>query len=79
MRIILMWHKVNLYECIRDGGLCVSDPMSHVQTMTVAHLCGIAARLKREIRWDPVNECVVGDDLAQSFLSREQRKGFEIN
>ena len=73
------WHKANLYECIRDGGLCVSDPMSHVQTMTVAHLCGIAARLKREIRWDPVNECVVGDDLAQSFLSREQRKGFEIN
>lgn len=74
----LMGHKENLYYCIRNGGLCVSDPFSHVQTMTIAHLCGIAARLKRVIRWDPKAECVVGDELAQSFLSRERRRGFEI-
>lgn len=74
----LMGHKENLYHCIRNGGLCVSDPFSHVQTMTIAHLCGIAARLKRTIRWDPAAEKVVGDELAQSFLAREQRKGFEL-
>ncbi|MDO4628107.1 MAG: Gfo/Idh/MocA family oxidoreductase [Planctomycetia bacterium] len=74
----LMDHKANLYYCVRNGGLCVSDPFSHVQTMTIAHLCGIAARLKRVVRWDPVAEKVLGDELAQSFLSREQRKGFEI-
>ncbi|MBQ2820251.1 MAG: Gfo/Idh/MocA family oxidoreductase [Thermoguttaceae bacterium] len=72
------WHKQNFYRSIREGVPCVSDPISHVQTMTIAHLCGIAARLKREIRWDPVNECVIGDSLAQSFIAREQRKGFEI-
>lgn len=74
----LMGHKENLYHCVRNGGLCVSDPFSHVQVMTVAHLCGIAARLKRVIRWDPVAEKVVNDDLVQSFLTRERRPGFEI-
>ncbi len=72
------WHKQNFYRSIREGVPCVSDPASHVQTMTVAHLCGIAARLKREIHWDPANECVVGDPLAQSFIKREQRRGFEL-
>lgn len=74
----LMGHKENLYHCIRNGGLCVSDPFSHVQVMTIAHLCGIAARLKRVIRWDPTAEKVVDDALAQSFLSRKRREGFEI-
>ncbi|MBO5437600.1 MAG: Gfo/Idh/MocA family oxidoreductase [Thermoguttaceae bacterium] len=71
-------HKAYLYRSIREGVPCISDPVSHVQAMNIAHLCGIAARLKREIRWDPVNECIVDDPLAQSFLSRKQRKGFEI-
>ena len=74
-----MGHKANFYHCIRNGGETVSDPISHVQSMTIAHLCGIAARLKREIRWNPVEECVEGDALAQSMLAREQRAGFEIS
>ncbi|MDO4584321.1 MAG: Gfo/Idh/MocA family oxidoreductase [Planctomycetia bacterium] len=73
------WHKANFYQCIREGGLTVSDPFSHVQAMTVCHLCGIAARLKRKFIWDPVAETIVGDDLAKSFLQRPQRKGFEIH
>ena len=73
-----MGHKENFYHCVRNGGLTVSDPYSHVQVMSVAHLCGIAARLKRVLRWDPVQETILDDDLAKSFLQREQRKGFEI-
>ena len=46
--------------------------------MNACHLCGIAARLGRVVKWDPTSETIVGDDLAASFMSREQRKGFEL-
>lgn len=72
-------HKENFIRCIREGGKPVSDVWSHVQAMNCCHLCGIAARLNREIKWDVNKEQIVGDDLAASFWGREQRKGFEIS
>ena len=44
----------------------------------MCHLSGIAARLGRVIKWDPVKETIVGDDQAASFMHHEQRKGFEL-
>ena len=41
------------YWSIREGGLPVSDVFNHIQTMKVCHLCVIAARLGRTIKWDP--------------------------
>ena len=71
-------HKNNFYRCIREGGLPVSDVFSHVQALNVCHLCAIAGRLGRVIKWDPKSEKIVDDKLAASFFSREQRKGYEI-
>ncbi|HAD61023.1 MAG TPA: oxidoreductase [Planctomycetaceae bacterium] len=71
-------HKQNFYRCISEGGLPVSDVYSHLQVMNSCHLCSIAARLKRKIKWDPVKEAIVGDELAASLQAREQRKGYEI-
>ncbi len=71
-------HKTNFYRCIREGGLPVSDVFSHVQAMNTCHLCAIAARLGRTIRWDPKAEKILGDDQAAAFFSRQQRKGFEL-
>ena len=71
-------HKANFYRCIREGGLPVSDVFSHVQTMNTCHLCAIAARLGRVIKWDPKAEKIVGDDQAAAFFARQQRKGYEI-
>ena len=71
-------HKNNFYRCIAEGGLPVSDVYSHVQTMNTCHLCSIAARLNRVIKWDPKKEEIVGDEQAASFFAREQRKGYEI-
>ena len=70
-------HKDNFVRCIREGGLPVSDVFTHVQAMNVCHLSAIAARLGREITWDPKTE-KTGDAQSQSFLAREQRKGYEI-
>lgn len=71
-------HKNNFYRCIAEGGLPVSDVYSHVQAMSTCHLAAIAARLGREIQWDPKAEKIVGDEQAASFFGRERRKGFEI-
>jgi predicted dehydrogenase len=71
-------HKQNFYRCLSEGGLPVSDVYSHLQTMASCHLCAIAARLNRVIRWDPQSERIVGDEEAATFFAREQRKGYEI-
>lgn len=71
-------HKDNFYRCIREGGLTVSDPFSHVQAMAACHLSVIAARLGRKIRWNPIKESIVGDEQAESFQARERREGYDI-
>ena len=71
-------HKNNFYRCIREGGLPVSDVFSHVQAMNTCHLCAIAARLGRTIKWDPKAEKIVGDDQAAAFFARVPREGYEI-
>ncbi len=71
-------HKNNFYRCIREGGLTVSDPFSHVQAMSVCHLSSIAARLGRKLKWDPTTENFIGDDVAASMQSRDRREGYEI-
>ncbi len=40
--------------------------------------CGAAGELGRKLKWDPEKEECVGDDEANSMLSREQRKGYEL-
>ena len=46
--------------------------------LEICHLCNIAMRLGRPLDWDPAARQIVGDEQAKSFLSRESRKGFEI-
>jgi predicted dehydrogenase len=71
-------HKQNFYRTIREGGLPVSDVYSHAQIMNTCHLCAIASRLGRVIKWDPKAERIVGDDQAAGFFARQQRAGYEI-
>ena len=71
-------HKGNFYQCIREGGLPVSDVFTHVQAMSTCHLAAIAARLGRVIKWDPKSEQIVGDDQAASLAARQRRAGYDI-
>lgn len=71
-------HKDNFYRCIREGGLPVSDVYTHVQAMNCCHLCAIAARLGRTIKWDPKAEKIVGDEQTAAFFARVPRTGYEI-
>jgi predicted dehydrogenase len=71
-------HVANFFEAVAARNEPISDVFSHHRALTTCHLAGIAARVGRKIRWDPKKEFVVDDDLAQSLVAREQRRGFEI-
>ena len=71
-------HMRNFMECLKDRGEPVSDVFSHHRALTTCHLANIAIRLGRGLSWDPAAEQIVGDDEANGWLSREQRKGYEI-
>ncbi len=72
-------HVRSFFEAVRERKEPISDVFSHHRALTTCHLAGIAARLNRAIRWDPVAETIVGDDQAASFLDREKRKQFDID
>ncbi|QDV25102.1 Gfo/Idh/MocA family oxidoreductase [Aureliella helgolandensis] len=72
-------HTANFIDSMKSRKQPISDVWSHNRMLEICHLSNIAMRLNRELEWDPKNREIVGDDLANSFLSREYRKGFEIN
>jgi len=71
-------HLANFISCVKEGGLPISDAVSHVQAMNVCHLAAISARLGREVQYDPQTE-KTSDLESQTFLSRERRKGYDIS
>ena len=73
-----MDHFRNFFEAASDRKEPVSDVFSHHRALSTCHLAGIAARVNRKITWDPENEMILNDSLAQGLVSREYRKGFEI-
>jgi predicted dehydrogenase len=74
----LVDHFRNFFEAVVARKEPISDVFSHHRALSTCHLAGIAARLGRPLRWDPANECMIGDDLAQSLVARDKRTGFEI-
>jgi len=72
-------HTANFIDGMKSRKQPISDVWSHNRMLEICHLANIAMRLNRELKWDPVNREIVGDPEANSFLSRENRKGYEIN
>jgi hypothetical protein len=72
-------HTANFIEGMKARKQPISDVWSHNRMLEICHLSNIAMRLGREVKWDPVKREIIGDAQANSFLARENRKGFEIN
>lgn len=72
-------HTVNFIESMESRKQPISDVWTHNRMLEICHLSNIAMRLGREMKWDPKKREIIGDDQANTFLSRESRKGFEIN
>ncbi len=71
-------HMAEFLHCTRTRRQPRSDVFSHTRNLTTCHLAIIAMRLNREIFWDATKQQIVGDQQANGFLAREQRKGYEI-
>jgi predicted dehydrogenase len=71
-------HMQNFFDCVKNRKEPMSDVFSHHRSLTNCHLANIALRLNRDLKWDPVKEAMIDDAEAQSFVAREQRKGYEI-
>lgn len=71
-------HTANFIEGMKSRQQPISDVWSHNRMLEICHLSNIAMRLGRELQWDAVKREIVGDAQANSFLARENRKGFEI-
>ncbi len=72
-------HTANFIEGIKARKQPISDVWTHNRMLEICHLSNIAMRLGRPLSWDADKREIVGDDQANSFLSRESRKGFEID
>jgi len=71
-------HMGNLFECVKTGQEPVSPVRIQHRTITACHLTNISIRLKRKLTWDPASEEIVGDDEANAWQKRRQRKPFTI-
>ena len=71
-------HSDNFVQAMRSRAQPISDVWSHNRMLEICHLSNIAMRLNRELKWDPEKREIIGDAQANSFLSRESRKGYEI-
>lgn len=72
-------HSANFIEAMKSRKQPISDVWSHNRMLEICHLSNIAMRLDRGLKWDPVKREIIGDAQANSFLARENRKGYEIN
>jgi len=72
-------HMRNFFECVKTREQPISDVETHHRAMTTCHLANIAIRLGRKLNWNPETEQIEGDDDANGWVKREQRKGYEIS
>ena len=71
-------HMQNFFDCVRERAEPVSDVASHHRILSSCHMCNIAMRLGRKLRWDPKKEDFIGDEQASAMLRRKQRKPYAL-
>lgn len=69
-------HMQNFFECVKDRSEPVSDVYSHHRTMTSCHMCNIALMVGEDLKWDPVKEEFIGNEMANRLKSRARRDKF---
>jgi predicted dehydrogenase len=71
-------HHRNFVDCVKSR----EEPMATAEighrTGTICHLNNISMMLRRPIKWDPVNEVVMGDDDANRLLTPTMREPWSI-
>lgn len=71
-------HHSDFFSCVRTRQRPICDVEIGHRTASVCHLSGIAEKLGRAIRWDPVKEEILGDPIASRLLDRPRRTPYAL-
>ena len=71
-------HHANFFECIRTRNQPSCDEEIGHRGASVGHLAFIAYKLGRSLKWDPVKEEFVGDEMANRLRSRAMREPWRV-
>ncbi len=67
-------HTRNFLDGVRHRRECVAPAETGHRSITPGHLAYVSQALQRPLRWDPVNETVIGDAEAQQRLRAVQHR-----
>ena len=71
-------HHVNFIDAVKGRSKPAAPIDVAVRSDALCHLQQIAIKLRRKLRWDPVQEQFVGDDEANRMLDRPMRAPWKI-
>lgn len=71
-------HEGNWLECVRRRTVPICPAEIGHRTASICCLSGIAERLGRPLRWDPVKEEILGDAQASRWLDRPRRAPYYL-
>jgi hypothetical protein len=71
-------HFQNWFDAIKSRKRPIADVEIGHRSAVICHLCNIARWTGRKLRWDPEKEIFPGDDQANQYLQRPQRKPYEL-
>jgi hypothetical protein len=71
-------HYQNFVDAVKSRSATVSPLADAVRSDVISHMCDIAVRLDRKVRWDPVRNEIVGDSEASRMLHRPIRSPWAI-
>lgn len=72
------YHMKHWLDCIPSRKTPNAGVEIGHRSISVAHLANITRKLNRRLRWDPKQECFVGDEQANQMVDRPVRKGYEL-
>ncbi len=70
-------HMGNLFDCIEKNKTPISDVVSQHRSVSTCHIGNISMRLGRALRWTAGKQEFSNDSIANNWLRRDQRDGFE--
>jgi myo-inositol 2-dehydrogenase/D-chiro-inositol 1-dehydrogenase len=71
-------HMANFFDCVKTRGKPVSPVDIQHRTVSACHLANLAVRLQRKLTWDPQTQRMIGDEEANSWQQRPQRKPYVL-
>jgi predicted dehydrogenase len=80
---VRLYRSDNHYRNFIDCVISRQEPIAPIEqahrSISIGRLGNISLRLGRDLRWDPKQERILGDDAANQMLSRPMRKPWAIH